>query len=88
MKLHACNFAISASLTSAIVWVVCSVLVLYLPQVTMMLSGDMMHMDTQEMMWSLTLSGFIKGLILWSVTVGVSAWIFAVIYNRLLPEEK
>ena len=87
MKLHACNFAISASLTSAIVWVICSLLVLYLPQVTMMLSGDMMHMDTQEMMWSLTLSGFIKGLILWSVTVGVSAWIFAVIYNRLLPRE-
>ncbi|KKN30296.1 hypothetical protein LCGC14_0835490 [marine sediment metagenome] len=82
MKLNSANFALAASLTTAIVWVACSFLVVMLPQATMIASGDMIHMDIQNMMWSLTLSGFIKGLILWSLSVGLSAWIFAVIYNR------
>jgi len=84
MQLHTVKFALAAILTSAILWIVCSLLVFSLPQLTMMYSGDMMHMNTQEMMWSLTLPGFVKGLILWSVCAGASAWIFAAIYNSLL----
>lgn len=84
MKLHSLKFAFAATLTTAIIWIICSLLVFSLPQMTMMFSGDMIHMDTQEMMWSLTLPGFIKGMILWSVCVGISAWIFAAIYNSLL----
>lgn len=83
MELHSFKFALAAGLTTAIIWLICSFLVFSMPQMTMMLSGDMMHMNTQEMMWTLTLSGFIKGLIIWSLSVGVSAWIFAAIYNRL-----
>jgi hypothetical protein len=83
MKFNSVKFALAATLTTAIIWVICSLLVFLLPQATIMASGDMIHMDIQDMMWSLTLSGFIKGLILWSLSVGLSAWIFAVIYNRL-----
>ena len=82
MKLNSAKFALAATLTTAIIWIICSLLVFLLPQATIMASGDMIHMDIQDMMWSLTLSGFIKGLILWSLSVGLSAWIFAVIYNR------
>lgn len=88
MKLRSVKFAIAATVTTAIIWIICSVLVFSLPQMTMMLSGDMMHMNTQDMMWSLTLPGFVKGMILWSVSVGISAWIFAVIYNSLLSGQK
>jgi len=49
----------------------------------MMASGDMVHLNTQSVMWVLTLTGFLKGLVLWSLSVGASAWIFAEIYNRL-----
>ena len=83
MKFNSVKFALAATLTTAVIWVICSLLVFLLPQATIMASGDMIHMDIQDMMWSLTLSGFIKGLILWSLSVGLSAWIFAVIYNRL-----
>lgn len=85
MKLNSAKFALAATLTTAIIWIICSLLVFLLPQATIMASSDMIHMDIQDMMWSLTLSGFIKGLILWSLSVGLSAWIFAVIYNRLQP---
>lgn len=84
MKLHTIKFTIAAMLATAIIWSVCSLLVYSLPQLTMMYSGDMMHMNTQEMMWSLTPSGFMRGLVIWSVCAGVSAWIFAAIYNSLL----
>lgn len=83
MKFHSSKFAIAASLTSAIVWVVCSLLVLLMPEMMMMASGDMVHLNTQSVMWVLTLTGFLKGLVLWSLSVGASAWIFAKIYNRL-----
>jgi hypothetical protein len=83
MKFNSVKFALAATLTTAVIWVICSLLVFLLPQATIMASSDMIHMDIQDMMWSLTLSGFIKGLILWSLSIGLSAWIFAVIYNRL-----
>ena len=83
MKFNSVKFALAATLTTAVIWVICSLLVFLLPQATIMASSDMIHMDIQDMMWSVTLSGFIKGLILWSLSVGLSAWIFAVIYHRL-----
>lgn len=83
MQLHPFKFGVAAALATAVIWIICSVLVFSLPELTMMVSGDMMHMDTREIMWSLTLAGFVKGLIIWSLSVGFTAWIFAVIYNRL-----
>lgn len=83
MKLHSFKVAIAAALTTAIIWIICSFLVFSMPQLTMMLSGDMFHINTQAMTWSLTISGFIKGLISWSLSVGLSAWLFVILYNRL-----
>ncbi|WP_413466526.1 DUF5676 family membrane protein [Methylophaga sp.] len=65
MKLHSFKFVIAAGLTTTIIWLICSFLVFSMPQMTLMISGDMIHINTQEMMWSLALSGFIKGLIIW-----------------------
>lgn len=84
MTLSSSKFALAAILTTAIVWVICSLLVFLFPLGTMMASGNMLHMNTQEMMWLLTWSGFITGLIVWSLSVGLSAWVFALIYNRLI----
>jgi|MGYP000681036941 hypothetical protein len=65
MKLHSFKFVIAAGLTTTIIWLICSFLVFSMPQMTLMISGDMIHINTQEMMWSLALSGFIQGLIIW-----------------------
>ena len=85
MKLHSLNFGVAAALTAAIIWLLCSLFVFSAPQFTMMLSGNMIHMDTTHMMWTMTFAGFWYGLILWSFTFGITAWLFAVIYNRLTP---
>ena len=65
MKLHSFKFVIAAGLTTTIIWLICSFLVFSMPQMTLMISGDMIHINTQEMMWSFALSGFIEGLIIW-----------------------
>lgn len=88
MKLHSLKFAIAASLTTAIIWLICSTIVLLLPDMSMIMAGDMIHMNTRVMMWSLTFSGFISGLILWSASIGISAWFFAVIYNLMLGKSE
>ena len=44
----------------------------------------MMHADFSGVNWSLHLTGFLLGGILWVLTAGVTAWLLAAIYNRLL----
>ena len=46
MKLHSLNFGVAVALTAAIIWLFCSLFVFSAPQFTMMLSGNMIHMDT------------------------------------------
>jgi hypothetical protein len=83
MKLHSVNFGLAAALTAAVIWIFCSLIVLSAPQLTMMLSGSMVHMDTSHMMWSMSFMGFLYGLFIWSLTLGFTAWLFAALYNRL-----
>lgn len=84
MKLHASKFGLAAAYAVAIVWVVCSVIVYLLPDLSMHASGYMMHADFSAMHWQMHLTGFLVGLIVWSVVAGVLTWLMAAIYNRLL----
>jgi hypothetical protein len=49
----------------------------------MSLTGSMFHLPTATMGWHLTLGGFIAGLIGWSLTGGLFAWLCAGLYNSL-----
>jgi hypothetical protein len=84
MKLHACKFGIASGLSAAIAWLLCSLLVMLLPDMTMGLSGDMLHMNISQMGWHLTAKGVFVGLIAWAVVAGFIGWLLAWIYNRLI----
>jgi len=84
MKLDALKFGYAAGITAGIVWVVCSVLVLSLPSMTMDMGGGMTHMDPSQMAWSMTPSGLLLGLVAWSIVAAAFGWLVAAIYNRLL----
>lgn len=84
MELNANKFAAAAAISTAIIWVICSLLVVSMPDMTMQASGRMMHMDLSETAWNMHATGFVLGLILWTAIVAVSTWVFAIIYNRLL----
>lgn len=83
-KLNANALALSAVITTAILWVLCSLLVMLMPGMSMSMSGYMMHTDLSGMQWQLGLAGFLAGLVLWSLLAGIMAWLFAFFYNRLL----
>ena len=87
MKLDAIKFGLAGALATAIIWVICSALVAFSPDMMWNMTEQMTHMDFQslghDMNWSLSLSGFVTGLIVWSIGVGVFLWLIAASYNYL-----
>ena len=83
MKLDSIYFGFAAAYAAAIFWIACSALVLMLPAMSMGMGGYMMHADFSGMNWHMGLIGFLFGLILWTLTVGIFASLMAAIYNRL-----
>jgi hypothetical protein len=43
-------------------------------------------MDMNSLGWMLSLTGFIWGLIVWSLFAGIFAWILATVYNLLTKD--
>lgn len=82
MKLNANALAISFAITAVIFWIVCSALVYAWPGPMMNMTGDMMHAELSHMTWSLNITGFFAGLVIWTVVSGITGWIVAVVYNR------
>lgn len=84
MNINANKFAISTALTFSIFWVVCSLVVMQMPGLSMQASGYMVHSNMANLEWEMSFSGIFYGLLLWSVISGVTAWLLATIYNKLL----
>ena len=84
MKLDAVKLGYATAIVFAVVWVICSVLVVGIPGSMMRMGGYMMHEDFGAAGWTMHWTGFIVGLILWSVLSGVIAWAVAAVYNRLV----
>jgi membrane associated rhomboid family serine protease len=83
MLLNANKLGLAAALAVAIIWIVCSVLVMLLPQAMIGVTGDMMHADLSSMQWQMHLSGLLIGLVAWSLTAGFAGWLIALIYNKM-----
>lgn len=83
MTLNAFKFGLASAMTAAILWLACSLLVMLMPSMMLSMSGEMVHMQLNEMSWHLTLTGVIFGLVAWFVAAGIAGWLLAAIYNRL-----
>ena len=83
MPLNAFKFGMASAITAAILWLVCSLLVMLMPSMMLSMSGDMLHMELNDMGWHLTLTGVVTGLVAWFVAAGIVGWLLAAIYNRL-----
>jgi hypothetical protein len=84
MKLDAGKFGLAAAAALAVIWIICSIIVLLLPGVSMMAGSSMMHADFGEANWNMHFAGFLAGLVLWPLTAGAAAWLTVAIYNRML----
>ena len=83
MKLNAMKFGLASSISASILWLICSVLVMIMPGMMMSMSGDMVHMELNDMSWQLSVFGVTVGMVGWFVMAGAMGWILASIYNRL-----
>jgi hypothetical protein len=83
MKLNAMKFGLASSISASILWLICSVLVMIMPGMMMSMSGDMVHMELNDMSWQLSVFGVAVGMVGWFVMAGAMGWMLAYIYNRL-----
>lgn len=84
MKLDAVKFGLAWAITFALFWIVCSVLVWLMPGSMRSMSGNMVHGDLSAMHWHLSPVGVVLGLIAWSLVAGITGWLVALVYNRLV----
>lgn len=84
MKCDANKLFLATAGAFAIIWIICSALVAIAPGQMLGMSGHMIHADIGALSWTLTLGGFVFGLILWSAWAGATAWLIGTIYNKLL----
>lgn len=88
MKINPLNFALASTITTALLWTVCSLMVWMMPGAMMNTTGQMVHIDMSKFGWMLSLVGFFWGLIAWSIFAGIFAWLLAAIYNVLTIDQK
>lgn len=84
MKLDPNKLGIATVIVFAGIWVICSALIMLIPNAMMQMSGHMLHADLGTLSWTINWAGFVIGLILWSVLSGLLVWAIAVVYNRLV----
>lgn len=83
MQLNANKLGLAMASTVAVLWIVCSLLILALPSMSMSLSGYMMHTDMSGVAWDMRVTGLFFGLVLWAICAYVSGWLLATFYNAL-----
>jgi len=81
MRINAVSFALATAVTTAIMWVICSLFVWAMPGPMMTTTGHMVHMDVSRFGWMLSPMGVIWGLVVWSVVAGLFGWVLASLYN-------
>lgn len=84
MELNSKAFANASAAASAVLWIVCSAFVAMLPGMMSNMTGHMLHFDMEPHGWTLTLTGFVFGLIIWCVAAWIAGWLMAFFYNRFL----
>lgn len=82
MKLDPVRLSLATAIAFGVVWTVCTALVVALPAMSNVAAGGMMHfMGPPNML--VTPTGFLFGLVGWSIAAGVTSGLLALIYNAL-----
>lgn len=84
MKINENAFAIACASAFGIVWVVCSLIVIAMPDMMSNMSSNMVHADGAGMGLHMSFWGVLIGGLLWIVFAGVVGWLIAKIYNAQL----
>jgi len=84
MRLDTRAFGLAAGATAAALFILCAVAVAIAPGATTAFAGYMIHTDLSELSRSLTFGNFVGGLVCWALGTGLTFWLVAALYNRLI----
>jgi hypothetical protein len=82
MKLSARSLFLATTVTTGILYHLCILFVLLLPQLTMAFFSSIFHTNLTGMTITVTFGNFIIGLLFWSIGTGLFAALLARLYNR------
>ena len=88
MKLNIRAFTIAMAIAAAILFIVCSFFVGFLPDTTTSFTRYAFHTDLSGIMRPFSVAGFIVGLLAVSIGWGILSLTFASVYNRLLKKDE
>ena len=80
--LNARAFGFAAATIAGVLTTICALGLAIAPQGTTTLASTLIHLDLSEMSRSLTWSGYLTGLIAWTIGAGFIFWAAAALYNR------
>lgn len=83
MKLDTGLFVISVVLVTAVLWVICSLIVLLYPQTSTFFAETMMHLAPGQIQLEMSWTGFLSGLCTWGVLAAFGAWLLIFFYDSL-----
>ena len=87
MTLNAMKLGVAAAAATLFAWVVCSLLVAIAPDLTMTITGHLLHIDPTAHSWALTWGGFAMGAICWAGLAFLFAFVLGATYNTLAGRE-
>ncbi|GFD78115.1 hypothetical protein KUL118_09770 [Tenacibaculum sp. KUL118] len=86
MKIQENAFAFACAAAFALIWIICSLFVVALPNMMSDMTGKMLHTDWQAMGWHMSVLGVLIGVVLWAFLAGILGWLIAKIYNMQLRD--
>lgn len=84
MKIRENAFAVACATAFGLIWIICSLLVIALPDMMSDMTGNMLHTDWKGVGWHMSIFGALIGGILWAFLAGILGWLIAKIYNMQL----
>lgn len=84
MKIHPINLAIASGLAFAMIWLICSAVVVASPSMADVTYRGMMHAGNDMPGMHITMSGFWIGLVGWTLGAAVTAGVLAASYNAMV----
>lgn len=76
------RFSAACAVTAGILWVICSALVVAMPQSMMQMTAHMLHMDISQVSWTMSGFGLLIGLLSWCIISAGAGFLLAVVYNQ------
>ena len=88
MKISTVTFISSIAISTTLLWIICSLFVAISPELSAVVTEQMMHMESGQISFQMSWQGFLIGWFSWVVSAVFAGWLLSIFYNKLRSDEK